>query len=423
MSRSRILAVPVGAVTVSLIALVMAPGPASATRPIARHGSHAVAQGGSKVNVKGYGLDCTGLAGSLTFKPPLTQTASFSKEKISLASTLSSCASVPNAGGTPVAISSGTLSGTLTVKPTSQGITCGAILAAIGSGGGSLAITGKLSAKWTSTPSVSPSKTTITVKSAAAPFSGNSNLPNSYTIPGTTPSKISGAFSGNNSQGSLLALVSGLSPENEGLACIKANNNPNGLQTLSLGGGLVDSSVPPSSIAVSPQNATFAFSQCYSAIGTFPSGTFDLTPLASWSIGDPNIASLAVSGLGDAGCADVTGDHIGTTSIAPSFMGVAASTNLTVSRLTITTTSLPNATVLVPYNQTLMATDGTTPYHWSVSFGSLPAWATLDASTGAITGTPGTGDAGTTTDFSVQVTDSATPTAGTDSANLSITVN
>jgi hypothetical protein len=104
-------------------------------------------------------------------------------------------------------------------------------------------------------------------------------------------------------------------------------------------------------------------------------------------------------------------------------MGVSACTNLTVSRLTITTTSLPNATVLVPYNQTLMATDGTTPYTWSVSFGSLPSWATLNPSTGAITGTPGAGDTGTTTDFSVEVTDSATPSAGTDNVDLSITVN
>jgi hypothetical protein len=417
--RSRIVVLPALAVTISLVALFAAAGPASATRMGAHRTSHAVTNGGAKVKVSAYGLSCTGLTGNLTFKPPLSQTASFGKEKATLSASLSGCDSVPSAGGTPVAVSSGTLSGTLTIKPTASGITCTAILSSIGSGGGSLNMSGKLSGHWVTSPSVSPAKTTITVASGAAPLSGIPNKPNSYTIPGSKPSKISGAFAGSSNTASLLALVSGLSPENEGLACI----NSGGLSTLPLGGGLFDSSVAPTSIALSPTNATFPFDQCYSAVGTFPGGgTSDLTALAAWLTGDPSIASLEVSGLGDAGCADVSGNAIGTTGISASFMGVSASTDLTVSRLTITTTSLPDATVGSPYDQFLSATDGTTPYTWSVSFGSLPSWATLNPSTGEITGTPGLGDVGTT-DFSVQVTDSATPTPGTDTADLSITVN
>lgn len=73
--------------------------------------------------------------------------------------------------------------------------------------------------------------------------------------------------------------------------------------------------------------------------------------------------------------------------------------------LTITTTSLPGATNGVSYSATVLATGGTsTGYTWSVSAGALPAWATLNNSTGIISGTP-TG-AGTVI-FTVQVVDSA----------------
>ncbi|MDE2091983.1 MAG: putative Ig domain-containing protein, partial [Gammaproteobacteria bacterium] len=85
--------------------------------------------------------------------------------------------------------------------------------------------------------------------------------------------------------------------------------------------------------------------------------------------------------------------------------------------LTITTSSLPNGVVGTAYGATLQASGGTPPYTWSISSGSLPAWASLNASTGAITGTP---NASGTTSFTVQVTDSAMASL---TQNLSITVN
>jgi fibronectin type 3 domain-containing protein len=70
------------------------------------------------------------------------------------------------------------------------------------------------------------------------------------------------------------------------------------------------------------------------------------------------------------------------------------------------------------YSTTLAASNGATPYSWSVTSGSLPAGLTLSAATGAISGTPTT--AGTSS-FTVKVTDSGSP-ATSASANLSITV-
>jgi hypothetical protein len=58
--------------------------------------------------------------------------------------------------------------------------------------------------------------------------------------------------------------------------------------------------------------------------------------------------------------------------------------------LAFTPPSLPAATVGSPYGAQLSATGGTRSYAWSVTAGSLPAGLSLNATTGAISGTPTT---------------------------------
>lgn len=58
------------------------------------------------------------------------------------------------------------------------------------------------------------------------------------------------------------------------------------------------------------------------------------------------------------------------------------------SRLVITTTSLPNATKGVAYTATLAATGGAGAARWSVTGGQLPAGLTLNADSGALSGSP-----------------------------------
>jgi hypothetical protein len=86
---------------------------------------------------------------------------------------------------------------------------------------------------------------------------------------------------------------------------------------------------------------------------------------------------------------------------------------------TITTTTLPAATVKTPYNVLLAANGGYTPYSWSVvpSEGNLPTGLSLNASTGQISGTPG---AGGFAEFFVKVTDAQNQTY---TQELSIWVN
>ncbi|MDN5848790.1 MAG: putative Ig domain-containing protein [Nitrococcus sp.] len=59
--------------------------------------------------------------------------------------------------------------------------------------------------------------------------------------------------------------------------------------------------------------------------------------------------------------------------------------------ITLAPAGLPNPTVGVAYSQTVTASGGTAPYTYDASAGALPSGLSLNASTGAITGTPTAG--------------------------------
>jgi hypothetical protein len=87
--------------------------------------------------------------------------------------------------------------------------------------------------------------------------------------------------------------------------------------------------------------------------------------------------------------------------------------------LAVTTTSLPNGQVNVPYSFTLGATGGVGPYHWALDGGRMVNGLDLNPN-GQITGTPLGAVTGNTLTF--RVTDSGSPTQ-TVTVNLSLTVN
>jgi len=86
--------------------------------------------------------------------------------------------------------------------------------------------------------------------------------------------------------------------------------------------------------------------------------------------------------------------------------------------LVVTSTSLPNAIVGLPYNAQLAASGGTPPYTWTET--SAPSWLTPLAPSGAIVATPSAADLGTSPPFGVTVTDS---TGATATATLTVTVD
>lgn len=78
--------------------------------------------------------------------------------------------------------------------------------------------------------------------------------------------------------------------------------------------------------------------------------------------------------------------------------------------LAISPSTLPPGTIGVPYNQTVTASGGTSPYTYTITPGSLPAGLAINSGTGAITGTPTTAG---TSNFTVHAVDSAsTPLTG-----------
>ena len=90
--------------------------------------------------------------------------------------------------------------------------------------------------------------------------------------------------------------------------------------------------------------------------------------------------------------------------------------NVLVTALTVTTSSLPNGTNFMAYSQQLNASGGQPPYNWTNIVGALPPGLSL-ATNGVISGTPTTNG---TFNFTVQVTDALSATAA---FALALTIN
>jgi hypothetical protein len=175
---------------------------------------------------------------------------------------------------------------------------------------------------------------------------------------------------------------------------------------------------PPSltSIAVTPANPAIlvGVSQPFSATGTFSdSTTQNITSQVTWTSSSTGVATINASGL-------ATAVSAGTTAISAGLAGVTNGTTLAVTAapLVITTTSLTNGVTNVAYSATLAAAGGTMPYTWSIASGSLPAGLSLNAASGAITGTPTAAGA---LSFTAQVSDASSP-AQKATKSLSITI-
>ena len=91
------------------------------------------------------------------------------------------------------------------------------------------------------------------------------------------------------------------------------------------------------------------------------------------------------------------------------------SINIAAAPIAVTTTTLLPGEVGIPYSQALHASGGTGSYTWSIISGALPPGLSLNAA-GNISGMPSTGS---TTSFSVRVSDSA---GGSSTAALAITI-
>ncbi len=149
----------------------------------------------------------------------------------------------------------------------------------------------------------------------------------------------------------------------------------------------------------------------------YPGGTRPAAPDVRWSASEI-VSNLTVMALSASGAISIHNDAGHAVVVVAAFGYFDPTSQPAASPLSVTTTSPPSGTEGTAYSATLGASGGTAPYSWNLTSGALPAGLSLSAG-GAITGTPSTAG---TSDFTVQVTDSTTPTAQEASASLAITV-
>ncbi len=180
---------------------------------------------------------------------------------------------------------------------------------------------------------------------------------------------------------------------------IKINPAPLSVTTSSLPNAVANSAYPATNLAATGGATPYTWSV---TVGTLPAGL--VLSSAGQITGTPTTA-------GTSNFTVQVKDSLGTT--APANLGITI-----IPVLSITTSSLSNGITNTAYSATLASTGGVAPITWSVTLGALPAGLSLNASTGAITGTPTTAG---TSNFTVQAADSGTPKQTVTKA-LSITI-
>ena len=160
-----------------------------------------------------------------------------------------------------------------------------------------------------------------------------------------------------------------------------------------------------------------AYSQTLSATAGYPPYTWS----AAISPNTGNAYSLSASGvLTGTGTTAETEDVVATVTDIYNQPGSKSLSLVVNTNPSITTASLPNATVGSPYSFTCSATGGIAPYTWSITSDTpdTGGWLSIGSSTGTLTGTPTTAEVESVT---IKVVDSlSVPSAP---SNLSLTVN
>ncbi|HJV66686.1 MAG TPA: putative Ig domain-containing protein [Geomonas sp.] len=162
-------------------------------------------------------------------------------------------------------------------------------------------------------------------------------------------------------------------------------------------------SITGTPLASSDPQAFFVFTTPYATTvspGTSATMTVRFQPSGAGSYSDPTKYYMAFNSNGGQAVIYLSGTGVGN------------------KPLSISNTSLPDASVGSPYTATLNATGGVSPYgSWSVPPGSLPPGLSLNASTGVISGT-----VGATSQPSYTFTASVTDNVGT-TATKQLTIN
>jgi hypothetical protein len=165
------------------------------------------------------------------------------------------------------------------------------------------------------------------------------------------------------------------------------------------------------------------YSQTISATGGTGSLTYSIStgalPTGLTLTGNTISGTPTTAGAGTPFTVKVTDASTATGGPGSATQQLSITVNSATTSLTVTTSSLPTGVVGSAYSATLQSSGGTAPVSWSVvGTPGLPAGLSLNASTGAVTGTPTTA---ASTNVTFQAADSGSPQQ-TAQATLTITV-
>jgi len=325
-----------------------------------------------------------------------------------------------NSGSLPPGLTLATSTGVISGTPTTAGVSNFTVKVADSSNpvqtviSGSLSITINAQLSITTTTLASgavnaPYSQTLTLANGTAPFTWTVNsgsLPAGLTLAPST-GVISGTPTAAGVSNFTVKVVDSSSPAQtviSGSLSITINSAIS-VTTAALPNGIVGTAYSQT-LAVS--NGTAPFTWALNS-GSLPAG-LTLAPSTGVISGTPTTA----------GSSTLTVKV--TDSSTPAETATSGSLTISIAaQLAIGTTSLPNATAGAPYSTTLQATGGVTPYNWTLTAGTLPNGLTLNATTGAISGTPTMIVSNTPLTF--QVKDSnAGALQQTKTANLTLTV-
>jgi YVTN family beta-propeller protein len=200
---------------------------------------------------------------------------------------------------------------------------------------------------------------------------------------------------------------------------------PSSLGTSSFVANVSDASSPALTVSKS-LTITVSPATLKIATSSLPAGTAGLSyqanllaqggtvPYLQWSVESGTLPSgLVLNGAAGTISGTPTGAGTVTFTVSVSDSGSPAQTvtqtlSLVIGPgLSISSTGLPQATVGIAYSASLSGQNGTLPYTWSITRGSLPGGVSLNPTTGVISGTPvATG----VFPLLVQLTDTSTPT-------------
>ena len=147
-----------------------------------------------------------------------------------------------------------------------------------------------------------------------------------------------------------------------------------------------------------PTTSTASYSAGLGASGGVGNYNFTAAGLPSWLSLNP---SGQLTGIAPIVTAPTPYSFTATATDSTGVAGSRAFSVLVNPRPAVSTTALPSGTIGAIYSASLAATGGTGSLHWSAT--NLPAWLSLNAATGALSGTP---PAVASSTFSVTVTDS-----------------